>query len=126
MNTIVEHGLKGHLGMGAALQELRCLLAVAAGHSSKEAARELGVAPGTIDKRLLALTTKLGVRRRAELVATAFRRGIIAPACIFLSALIALQHTPSTVIRRPEPGRRAELRLSVRRVEESANRLVVA
>lgn len=77
METINAHGLVGHLGCGAAPRELECLLAVAAGMSSKEIARKLGVAPASVDKRLLSLTTKLGVIRRAQLVAEAFRRGLI-------------------------------------------------
>lgn len=79
--TITAHGITGKLGQGLAPRELQCLLAVAAGMTSKEAARELGVAPDTVDKRILAATTKLGVTRRAALVAEAFRRGLIAFAC---------------------------------------------
>lgn len=75
--TITAHGITGNLGMGLAPRELQCLISIAAGLTSKEAARELGVAPDTIDKRLLAATTKLGVTRRAALVAEAFRRGLI-------------------------------------------------
>lgn len=52
-------------------------MAVASGQTSKEAARDLGVSPDTVDKRLLALTTKLGVTRRAALVAKAFSLGLI-------------------------------------------------
>jgi DNA-binding CsgD family transcriptional regulator len=79
--TINFAGFTGFLGRGAAPRELQCLMAVAAGHTSKEAARELGVSPDTIDKRLLALTTKLGVTRRAALVAKAFALGLIQAAC---------------------------------------------
>lgn len=70
-------GFTGLLGKGVARRELQCLLAIAAGRSSKEAARDLGIAAGSIDKRLLALTTKLGVTRRAALVAKAFALGLI-------------------------------------------------
>lgn len=75
--SITAHGLVGHLGRGAAPRELECLLAIAGGLTSKEAARELGIAAGTIDKRLMCLSSKLGVIRRAQLVAEAFRRGLI-------------------------------------------------
>lgn len=118
MNTIVEYGLKGHLGMGAALQELRCLMLVVIGKSSKEAAQVLGIAPGTVDKRLLCLSTKLGVKRRAELVAVAFRKGIISSAaCAVLALLFGLQpaQQPSTIARRPDAHRRVEMSVTARR-----------
>ena len=80
-------------------------MAIAAGRTSKEAARELGVAPDTIDKRLLALTTKLGVTRRAALVAEALKRGLISPAILALCAVLVGQSITSTEeftrIRRP-------------------------
>ncbi|NWA24021.1 helix-turn-helix transcriptional regulator [Pseudomonas gingeri] len=75
--TITAHGLTGFLGRGAAPRELECLLAVAGGASGKEAARALGVTEDTVKKRLLSLTTKLGVTRRAALVAKAFALGLI-------------------------------------------------
>ena len=75
--TINFAGFTGFLGRGAAPRELQCLMAVASGQTSKEAARELGVSPDTVDKRLLSLTTKLGVTRRAALVAKAFSLGLI-------------------------------------------------
>ena len=75
--TITAHGLTGFLGRGAAPRELECLLAVAGGATGQEAARALGVTEDTIKKRLLALTTKLGVNRRAALVAKAFSLGLI-------------------------------------------------
>lgn len=80
--TINFAGFTGFLGRGAAPRELQCLMAVASGQTSKEAARELGVSPDTVDKRLLALTTKLGVTRRAALVAKAFALGLIQAACV--------------------------------------------
>ena len=75
--TINFAGFTGFLGRGAAPRELQCLMAVASGQTSKEAARGLGVSPDTVDKRLLSLTTKLGVTRRAALVAKAFSLGLI-------------------------------------------------
>lgn len=75
--TITAHGLTGFLGRGAAPRELECLLAIAGGASGKEAARALGVTEDTVKKRILALTTKLGVTRRAALVAKAFSLGLI-------------------------------------------------
>ena len=78
---ITAHGITGILGKGLAPRELQCLIAVAVGMTSKEAAKDLGLAPNTVDKRLLAATTKMGVTRRAALVAEAFKRGVIAFAC---------------------------------------------
>ena len=117
MEIINAYGLTGFLGKGAAPRELECLLAVAAGLTSKEAARNLGVAPGTIEKRLLSLSTKLGVNRRAALVAEAFKRGVIVPAlCMVLAMLVCLQQNPNAV-RRPSAPRRVETFASVRRIE---------
>ncbi len=76
-STITFAGFTGSLGKGVAPRELQCLLAVAAGQSTKETARDLGIAPDTVKKRILALTTKLGVTRRAALVAKAFALGLI-------------------------------------------------
>lgn len=75
---ITAHGITGNPGKRLSPRELQCLMAVAAGMTSKEVAQELGIAPDTVDKRLLAATTKLGVTRRAALVAEAFRLGLIA------------------------------------------------
>ena len=75
--TITFAGFTGFLGRGAAPRELECLLAVAGGATGKEAARALGVTEDAIKKRLLSLTTKLGVTRRAALVAKAFALGLI-------------------------------------------------
>lgn len=79
--TITLAGIVGFLGKEVSQREMECLLAVAAGQTSKEASMDLGITAGSIDKRLLALTTKLGVTRRAALVAEAFKRGLIAFAC---------------------------------------------
>lgn len=75
--TITAHGITGFLGRGAAPRELECLLAVAGGATGKEAARYLGVTEDAVKKRLLCLSTKLGVTRRAAMVAEAFKRGLI-------------------------------------------------
>lgn len=114
-STIDFAGFTGFLGRGAAPRELQCLMAIAAGRTSKEAARELGVAADTIDKRLLALTTKLGVTRRAALVAEAFKRGLISPAILALCAVL-IGHTITagdefTRIRRGGERKIAETRI---------------
>jgi DNA-binding CsgD family transcriptional regulator len=75
--TITSHGFIGVLGLGAAPRELECLMAVAAGQTTKQIAKDLGLAPDSVSKRLLALTTKLGVVKRTQLVARAFAMGLI-------------------------------------------------
>ncbi len=80
--SITAHGLVGLLGRGAAPRELECLLAVAGGATGKEAARSLGITEDAVKKRLLSLTTKLGVNRRAALVTKAFALGLISFAAV--------------------------------------------
>jgi DNA-binding CsgD family transcriptional regulator len=118
--TISFAGFIGFLGRGAAPRELQCLMAVASGKTSKEAARDLGVAPDTIDKRLLALTTKLGVTRRAALVAEAFKRGLISPAAVLamiLAVHASMSEDPALRVRKGSGERRIENRVAVRRIE---------
>ncbi|WP_256806537.1 response regulator transcription factor [Pseudomonas kurunegalensis] len=112
----------GHLGRGLALRELQCVLGIAQGLSSKEIARDLGVQPDSIKKRVLAATTKLGVIKRAQLVAEAMRRGLISPAAI-LAAILAVHGAASDDqflrVRRSGGGeRKVELRVAARRVEQ--------
>lgn len=118
--TITFAGFTGFLGRGAAPRELQCLMAVAAGKTSKEAAIELGIAADSINKRLLALTTKLGVTRRTALVAEAFKRGLISPLLIAFCAILvgqsAVADNPVHRIRR-SGERRIETRVAVRRIE---------
>ncbi|MHC8404332.1 LuxR C-terminal-related transcriptional regulator [Pseudomonas sp. TMB3-21] len=78
MNVLTLGNWTGHLGMGLAERELQCVMAIAGGGTSKEIARTLGIATATVDKRILSASTKLGVIRRAALVAEAMRRGLIA------------------------------------------------
>lgn len=81
VTTITLGNWIGHLGMGLAARELQCVLGIAMGQTSKELARDLGVQPESIKKRVLAASTKLGVTRRAQLVAKAFALGLISFAC---------------------------------------------
>lgn len=118
--TITFAGFTGFLGRGAAPRELQCLMAVAAGKTSKEAAKELGIAPDTIDKRLLSLTTKLGVTRRAAMVAEAFKRGLISPAAMLAMILAihaSIAEDPALRVRRGKGEHRIETRVAVRRIE---------
>lgn len=118
-DTITANGLIGFLGRGAAPRELECLMAVASGKTSKEAARYLGISAGSIDKRLLALTTKLGVTRRAALVAEAFKRGLISPAVVAMCAVLVGHAVESsndefTRVRRGGERKIAETRIQRR------------
>ncbi|WP_052028509.1 response regulator transcription factor [Pseudomonas syringae] len=79
--TITAHGITGFLGRGAAPRELECLLEIAAGHSTKSAAKQLGCTPSTVEKAIERAFFKLKVSSRAALVAEAFKRGLISFAC---------------------------------------------
>ncbi len=123
MNALTFGNWTGSLGMGLAERELQCVMAVACGMTSKEVARELGVAKDTVDKRLLAASTKLGVIKRAQLVAEAMRRQIIAPSVMALIALLTthavLGDDQAMRIRRGGSGgeRKVETRVATRRAE---------
>ena len=117
--SITSGNWTGHLGMGLALRELQCVLGIAMGQTSKELARELGVQPESIKKRVLAASTKLGVTRRAQLVAEAMRKGVISPLVIMLCMILAAQQANTEQFGRTRrPGeRRVETRVAVRRIE---------
>lgn len=120
--TIIFGNWTGHLGMGLALRELQCVLGIASGQTSKELARDLGVQPESIKKRVLSASTKLGVTRRAQLVAEAMRKGVISPLIVLLCMVLTAQQAstePFGRVRRPGE-RRAEVRLTVRRAEACA------
>ncbi|ARB29735.1 regulatory LuxR family protein [Pseudomonas tolaasii NCPPB 2192] len=117
--SITNGNWTGHLGMGLALRELQCVLGIAMGQTSKELARDLGVQPESIKKRVLAASTKLGVTRRAQLVAEAMRLGVISPMVILLCMILTAQQASTEQfgrIRRPGE-RRIETRVAVRRIE---------
>lgn len=120
METITAHGLTGFLGKGLSLRELQCVLGIAAGRTSKELARDLDMQPATVDKRVLAATTKLGITRRTALVAEAFKRGILAHAVFVLAALTCIHSIASddpTMRTRRSGERRVEVRIAARRME---------
>ena len=117
--SITSGNWTGHLGMGLALRELQCVLGIAMGQTSKELARDLGIKPESIKKRVLAASTKLGVTRRAQLVAEAMRKGVISPLVVLLCMVITAQQANTEQfgrIRRPGE-RRIETRVVVRRIE---------
>lgn len=91
------------------------MLSVAQSMTAKEIARLFGIAPGTIGKRFSNAMFKLGVHRRAALVAEAMKRQIISPVCIMLAATIAMHaaaddHSMRRDRRAPE-RRTAEVRV---------------
>ncbi|MET1069968.1 MAG: helix-turn-helix transcriptional regulator [Pseudomonas prosekii] len=88
--SITNGAWKGHLGRGLAPRELQFLLFVAIGLTAKEIAREVGISPATVAKRLTNAMFKLGVTRRAALVAEAMRRQIISPLCFILAGFVAM------------------------------------
>ncbi len=113
MQTEIVNGTwKGHLGRGLAPRELQFLLWVALGLTAKEIAREAGISPATVAKRLTNAMFKLGVTRRAALVAEAMRRQIISPACFVLAALMAMNAMAN--IQSVEPARRDRRPPSIR------------
>lgn len=112
---------QGFLGRGLALRELECVLGLALGKTSKQLAQDMGIEAESVKKRVLSASTKLGVRLRAQLVAEAMRRQIIAPSVM---ALIALLTTHAVLgddqmlrVRRGSGERRVETRVAVRRIE---------
>lgn len=121
MSALTFGNWTGNLGMGLAERELQCVMAVACGLTSKEAAREFGLSKDSIDKRLLAASTKLGVIKRAQLVAEAMRRQIISPLALAMVAVMAthavLDDEHFTRIRRGGAERKVETRIAVRRAE---------
>lgn len=121
MDTITSGTWKGHLGRGLAPRELEALLAVAQGLTAKEIARVMKITPGTVANRIESAMYKLGVRRRAALVAEAMKRQIISPMCIVLAGLIAMHAVmgdsdPVRRDRRVPERRTAQVRI-VRRAE---------
>lgn len=90
MDTITCGSWTGRLGQGLAPRELEALLAVAQGMTAKEIARVMNISPGTVANRIENAMYKLGVHRRAALVAEAMKRRIISPMCFVLVALVAM------------------------------------
>ncbi|WP_217190977.1 response regulator transcription factor [Pseudomonas shirazica] len=115
---------QGFLGRELSLREVQCVLGIACGQTSKELARELGVQPDSIKKRVLSATTKLGVTRRAQLVAVAMQKGLISPVATTLALVLALHSMIgddlALRVRRGGNGgeRRVELRTVARRIEQ--------
>lgn len=61
-------------------RECEVLNCVAQGLSNKEAARELGIAPRTVERHIENLRNKIRARNKAHMVAKAITFGIFEPA----------------------------------------------
>lgn len=121
--SITTNGWTGFLGRELSLREVQCVLGIACGQTSKELARELGVQPDSIKKRVLSATTKLGVTRRAQLVAVAMQKGLISPIATALALVLTLHSMigddVALRVRRGGNGgdRKVEVRVATRRAE---------
>lgn len=121
--SITANGWTGFLGRELSLREVQCVLGIASGQTSKELARELGVQPDSIKKRVLSASTKLGVTRRAQLVAVSMQKGLISPVATTLALLLTLYTVigddVALRIRRGDNGgeRKIETRVATRRTE---------
>lgn len=114
--TITANGWTGFLGRELSPREVQCVLGIAAGQTSKELARELGVQPDSIKKRVLSATTKLGVTRRAQLVAVAMQKGLISPMATALALVLALHSMigDDVAMRIRRGGNGGELKIETR------------
>ncbi|KSN53040.1 helix-turn-helix transcriptional regulator [Pseudomonas aeruginosa] len=110
---------KGTLGMGLAPRELEATLHAASDLTAKEIAKLMGIAPGTVSKRLDDARFKLGAKTIRGLVLEAYKRQIISPLCVGILALLAaaqplLDEDPAMRARRGGE-RKIETRLTARR-----------
>tara|TARA_R110001606_G_scaffold44622_1_gene116694 strand:+ start:1533 stop:1907 length:375 start_codon:yes stop_codon:yes gene_type:complete len=95
METITKGDWQGFLGMGLSRRELEFTLSLCFGMTDKQMAREAGIAPDTVHKRLNRARDKLKASNRAELLAKAIRMHIIKPLLLLIVfAMTAVQATP--------------------------------
>ena len=62
---------------GLTPREIEVLRLIAAGHTAKEAARQLEIAPKTADNHIQSLYSKIGVTTRAAAALYALERGLV-------------------------------------------------
>ena len=62
---------------GLTPREIEVLRLIAAGHTAKEAARELDISPKTADNHIQSLYSKIGVTTRAAAALYALERGLV-------------------------------------------------
>lgn len=119
--TISTDTWQGRLGMGLAPRELEATLHAASDLTAKEIAKLMGIAPGTVSKRLDDARFKLGAKTIRCLVLEAYKRQIISPLCVGILAILAaaqpfLDEDPAMRTRRGGE-RRVEVRIAARRME---------
>ncbi|EPJ5561949.1 helix-turn-helix transcriptional regulator [Pseudomonas aeruginosa] len=119
--TISTDTWQGRLGMGLAPRELEATLHAASDLTAKEIAKLMGIAPGTVSKRLDDARFKLGAKTIRGLVLEAYKRQIISPLCVGILAILAaaqplLDEDPAMRTRRGGE-RRVEVRIAARRME---------
>ncbi|MFF6599340.1 helix-turn-helix transcriptional regulator [Pseudomonas aeruginosa] len=117
--TISTDTWQGRLGMGLAPRELEATLHAASDLTAKEIAKLMGIAPGTVSKRLDDARFKLGAKTIRGLVLEAYKRQIISPLCVGILAILAaaqplLDEDPAMRARRGGE-RKIETRLTARR-----------
>ncbi|EOX9656777.1 TPA: helix-turn-helix transcriptional regulator [Pseudomonas aeruginosa] len=117
--TISTETWQGRLGMGLAPRELEATLHAASDLTAKEIAKLMGIAPGTVSKRLDDARFKLGAKTIRGLVLEAYKRQIISPLCVGILAILAaaqpfLDEDPAMRARRGGE-RKIETRLTARR-----------
>lgn len=106
-----QHGFwQGSLDHCLSPRELQSVLLVANGHTYKEGAKALGVAPTTFSDRINNVFFKLGVARCPQAVSEAIRTGIISPLsalmlCVLINAVTAndidIRSSTRPLARRP-------------------------
>ncbi|MBN0123846.1 helix-turn-helix transcriptional regulator [Pseudomonas aeruginosa] len=104
---------------GGLPRELEATLHAASDLTAKEIAKLMGIAPGTVSKRLDDARFKLGAKTIRGLVLEAYKRQIISPLCVGILAILAaaqplLDEDPAMRARRGGE-RKIETRLTARR-----------
>jgi len=90
MDVITHGNWQGFTDHGLSDRELECTVLAACGLTNKEIAKQMGIAPDTVKKRIQNAMFRLDVPRRAALVAEAMRKAIIAPLIVLLCVMSAM------------------------------------
>lgn len=94
MDVITHGNWQGFTDHGLSDRELECTVLAACGLTNKEIAKQMGIAPDTVKKRIQNAMYRLDVPRRAALVAEAMRKAIIAPLVLLLCIAEVAPHQP--------------------------------
>lgn len=106
---ITRYGWQGQIGL-LSPREVEFTLAVAAGMTDKQIAREAGLAPDSVRKRIANAMYKLGASRRAQLVAEAIKHAVITPLVLLLAMLCI------SIGGHPEPQQDRHVRTNITRI----------